>query len=270
METKTSAIKPNGVLLGSEPLTVIFSRIEGRLTSNPSREGTMRIVNKMKGSILFAIAAAFSLGIFASPAPASAAPNNVTCYMVSWNYWFPANKRVRCMATDYISNPITPYDIVATESANGQSVVLDIQTSAPGGIIATAPCTKNGTTVTCPLNYAPNNFVTGVEFIASRGDNAVTADLPSLHVRAIMGGGNDEIVVAASTTSYVSGGAGNDTLIGGIGQDQMDAGKGADFIDVDDGTADTVYCGSAAIESPVDVVDADATDSVSGNCQSVY
>lgn len=228
----------------------------------------MQILN-LKRNILLAIASVFTLGIFSAPAPAEAAPNNVTCYMVSWNYWFPANKRVRCMATDYVYNPVTPYDIAATES--GQSVVLDVQTSAPGGVIAVSPCTKSGdATVTCPLRYAPNNFVTGVEFMASRGDNVVSADLPSLHVRALMGGGNDTISVDASTTSYVSGGDGNDTLLGGTGQDQFDAGRGVDFIDIEGGSSDVAYCGSSAIESPVDVVDADATDSVGGNCQSVY
>jgi Ca2+-binding RTX toxin-like protein len=212
---------------------------------------------------------ACAIAFLGAPAVAAAADNNVQCMVQSWQWFNPADKRLHCFANNYTYNPATPFDMTVTEA--GSDVTIVVNTSAPGGFTVSAPCTKtNATTAVCPKTYAPNNFISHVQVVGSMGNNALTYNAPSLRLAGYFGNGNDTVDVQACTTSTVTGGAGNDTLIGGSGANTFYADAGQDFIDIDDGAADSAYCGTATVEPPSDIVDSDTSDTVGGSCLQVY
>ena len=84
------------------------------------------------------------------------------------------------------------------------------------------------------------------------------------------GNGNDTIEIASSPSFFrgpftISGGAGADGITAGPGDDTVDGGPGGDYIDVQGGGMDTVTCGAG-----LDVVLYDASDTVSGDCETAF
>lgn len=102
-------------------------------------------------------------------------------------------------------------------------------------------------------------------------EDTFRTDLP---IRVLLFGGDgadvlvtgpaDDTVVGETGADELTSGAGNDSVTGGLGADRVDAGPGDDTINVRDGIADEVRCGDGA-----DEVDADTTDTVAGDCESV-
>jgi RTX calcium-binding nonapeptide repeat (4 copies) len=92
--------------------------------------------------------------------------------------------------------------------------------------------------------------------------------------RTIVGSpGNDRLVgtpladtlAGRAGSDRLSGAAGSDFLLGGPGRDRVDAGPGNDRVSVEyDGALDSVQCGAGT-----DVVNADAPDTVAGDCELV-
>jgi Ca2+-binding RTX toxin-like protein len=75
--------------------------------------------------------------------------------------------------------------------------------------------------------------------------------------------GND-VLDGGPGNDMLEGGPGNDTLTGGAGQDRIYGTGGDDRIFAVDGSADYVDCGSG-----FDRVNADASDSVDADCETV-
>ena len=102
------------------------------------------------------------------------------------------------------------------------------------------------------------------------GDDTILAQPTHSGVSTATGGNGNDIIVITSVpplygtaSSFVlSGDNGDDTLTGGASIDAVDGGRGDDSIDVRGGGADTVTCGAGK-----DVVLYDATDTVSGDCE---
>lgn len=106
--------------------------------------------------------------------------------------------------------------------------------------------------------------------LGEREDTAtVTVPLPV----TLLGGPGADRLTAGPAADTVSGGEGNDRLSGGGGGDVLDGGDGADGLDGGegddrlrsaDGLAETVACGPGS-----DSVEADTSDDVAGDCESV-
>ena len=102
------------------------------------------------------------------------------------------------------------------------------------------------------------------------GDDTILAQPTFSGTSTAAGGrGNDIIVITSVPPLYgtgssylLTGGPGDDTLTGGASIDTVDGGNGDDSIDVRGGGADTVTCGRGN-----DVVLYDASDTVSGDCE---
>jgi hemolysin type calcium-binding protein len=217
-------------------------------------------------------AAATAATAIAGPATALAA-DNVDAVQVQGIGFFTSNQQIVFSAVRFSGNPDDPVKLTATESADAGSVTITALDSAAGGFTAKAPCLKtDATTAVCPTHDLMNRPVTLLQASSSVGDNSIAVDAPTLDVLVNVGNGNDNVSVPRSRSSKISGQGGNDTLRGGTGVDSFTADGGRDTILAFDEPAqrDTIECGIAAIERPVDVVHVDALDTLRNtNCGSV-
>lgn len=224
----------------------------------------------------FTAAASLSLsllGSVAAPGEAHAA-NNVDAVEVKTLY-FPYNyltdRQLSIGASRYAGNPEDPIVISVVES--GSNIVVTLDSDAAGGIVTYSPCSLSGSVVTCPRTFDTNKVVKRIQVVGSGGDDDIEINVPSLPVSVSAVNGDDYVEVLACMNSNISGGYGNDTLIGGTGTDTINGDQGTDYIYgyTDPAGADALYCGSSYIESAVDVVVKDGSDTVgnSTNCSSI-
>jgi Ca2+-binding RTX toxin-like protein len=112
------------------------------------------------------------------------------------------------------------------------------------------------------IAHAGSQFAT---LTGGSGDDRVVAGSASSGPMS-GGGGDDVLTFASGAAGYgawtIDGGGGNDTITGHPALDVVHAGGGNDRVDVADGSADQVDCGGG-----VDVVYADAADTVAGDCE---
>jgi hypothetical protein len=207
----------------------------------------------------------------AGPATAIAGVNSDHVQLELANFITGA-KKVNFFLVRFVENPVDSATVIATEAADGSTVITS-RSAAAGGFTATAPCSKTeAQTAVCPARDARGFPVNVMDMHGSLGSDDLTADVPTYDaILDFEHGGRGS--VPHSRTSHLNGSnLGDDILIGGTGVDTFHANGGRDTIFAFDEPAqrDTVECGIAHVERPVDVVHVDRLDILENeNCARV-
>jgi hypothetical protein len=214
--------------------------------------------------LTFGVIAAFGVGI-AGPATAVAGVNTDHVQLELANFITGA-KKVNFSLGRFVENPVDPATVIATEAADGSTVITS-RSAAAGGFTATAPCSKTeAQTAVCPAR-AEGFPVNVMDMHGSLGSDDFTADVPTYDAIINFEHGSRGSVPHSRTSSLEGSSVGEDILIGGTGEDRFFANGGRDTIFAFDEPAqrDTINCGSAAVERPVDIVHADRLDIFGNN-----
>jgi Ca2+-binding RTX toxin-like protein len=188
-------------------------------------------------------------------------------------------RQIGFAADRFEGNPADPVRVTATEEAEGRTVTIRDVSTAAGGFVALTPCEKTeAQTAVCPTPEAEGITVSLISVDgAAEGNQSITIDTPTLLAAAQTGSGNDTISVPHARAgpqidaAIIDGGAGDDTLTGSPGLDEIYGEQGTDTIFAfnEPAASDIVYCGTRAIERPVDIAHVDSLDTVNGECARV-
>ena len=146
---------------------------------------------------------------------------------------------------------------VAVLEVNGTLVVTEISTGATWDVTGATSIDINGTALTDDIFYTGNSL--GAKIVSGGGNDSITvADTDSGTSNIDAGGGDDSVNLLIGNNTFISGGAGNDTIFlnsgGGVydvdnGESIVDAGQGADTIVIYAGT--NIVAGGAGNDTAI-------------------